>query len=116
MNHVEKTPALDKNPSKDMEERIKENIRQVYDPEIPVNIYELGLIYNIEVAPDLAHAKVEMTLTSPNCPAAEQLPMEVQQQAEEVIGLGKVTVDVVWDPPWDQDRMSEEAQMALGLI
>lgn len=95
---------------------IRESIRQVYDPEIPVNIFELGLIYDIRVDREKDHAQIDMTLTTPNCPSAEHLPVEVQQRAEEVMGVGKVTVDVVWDPPWDQSRMSDEAQLALGLI
>lgn len=100
----------------EMAELITEGIRQVYDPEIPVNIFELGLIYDIEVQPDLSSANIKMTLTTPHCPAAEHLPNEVKQKAEEVMGAGNAIVDVVWDPPWDQSRMSEEAMLALGLI
>ena len=89
-------------------------LKTVYDPEIPADIYELGLIYKVDIADDRAVA-VEMTLTSPNCPAAGELPGMVQNAVASVAGLGPVKVDVVFDPPWDQSRMSEEARLALNL-
>jgi FeS assembly SUF system protein len=85
-----------------------------FDPEIPVNIYELGLIYNIEIAPSAAVA-IRMTLTSPACPAAGSLPPEVERKVRDVAGVTGAKVDVVWDPPWDKSRMSEAAKLQLGI-
>ena len=87
----------------------------VYDPEIPVNIYELGLIYAIEIANDGA-VKVEMTLTAPGCPAAQELPEQVKQAVLAVAGVATCDVETVWDPPWDQSRMSEEARLQLNMF
>lgn len=89
-------------------------LKTVYDPEIPADIYELGLIYKVDIADDRSVA-VEMTLTSPNCPAAGELPHMVENAVASVNGVGPVKVDVVFDPPWDQSRMSEEARLALNL-
>ena len=89
-------------------------LKTVYDPEIPVDIYELGLIYKVDIADDRA-VTVDMTLTSPNCPAAVELPGMVQDAVSCVQGVGPVKVNVVFDPPWDQSRMSEEARLALNL-
>ena len=89
-------------------------LKTVYDPEIPADIYELGLIYKVDIADDRAVA-VEMTLTSPNCPAAGELPGMVENAVASVAGVGPVKVSVVFDPPWDQSRMSEEARLALNL-
>jgi FeS assembly SUF system protein len=85
-----------------------------FDPEIPVNIYELGLIYDIEIAPS-AEVKVRMTLTTPACPAAGSLPPEVERKVRDIPGVAAVKVDVVWDPPWDKNRMSEAAKLQLGI-
>lgn len=89
-------------------------LKSVYDPEIPVDIYELGLIYKVDIADDRA-VTVDMTLTSPNCPAAVELPGMVENAVASVQGVGPVKVNVVFDPPWDQSRMSEEARLALNL-
>lgn len=89
-------------------------LKTVYDPEIPVDIYELGLIYKVDIADDRQVA-VDMTLTSPNCPAAVELPGMVENAVSSVQGVGPVTVKVVFDPPWDQSRMSEDARVALNL-
>jgi FeS assembly SUF system protein len=89
-------------------------LKTVYDPEIPVDIYELGLIYKVDIADDRA-VTVDMTLTSPNCPAAIELPGMVENAVSSVQGVGPVKVNVVFDPPWDQSRMSEEARLALNL-
>ena len=89
-------------------------LKTVYDPEIPVDIYELGLIYKVDIADDRAVA-VDMTLTSPNCPAAGELPGMVENAVASITGVGPVKVSVVFDPPWDQSRMSEEARLALNL-
>jgi len=87
----------------------------VYDPEIPVNIYELGLIYAIELGDD-GKVKVEMTLTAPGCPAAQELPEQVKQAVLSVPGVADCEVETVWDPPWDQSRMSEEAKLQLNMF
>jgi FeS assembly SUF system protein len=89
-------------------------LKTVYDPEIPADIYELGLIYKVDIADDRAVA-VDMTLTSPNCPAAGELPGMVENAVASVAGVGPVKVNVTFDPPWDQSRMSEEARLALNL-
>jgi FeS assembly SUF system protein len=89
-------------------------LKTVYDPEIPADIYELGLIYRIAIEDDRS-VKVDMTLTSPNCPAAGELPTNVENAVASVPGVGQVTVNVVWDPPWDQSRMSDEARVTLNM-
>ena len=94
---------------------IIEALRTVYDPEIPVNIYELGLIYKIDIEDD-DRVLVEMTLTSPHCPVAETLPGEVEQKVAGVDGVSGCEVKVVWDPPWNPAMMTEEAQLELGMI
>ena len=93
---------------------IIEEIRKIYDPEIPVNIYELGLIYDIKVK-DEKLAIIKMTLTTPNCPAAESLPKEVKESAMQVEGIQDVDLELVWDPPWNKDMMSEAAKLELNL-
>ena len=98
----------------DLKEDIIKEIKKIYDPEIPVNIYELGLIYNIKVNED-KKVDVEMTLTSPNCPVAESLPNEVKQNILKVAGVKEVDLKLVWDPPWDKDKMSEAAKLELNL-
>jgi len=90
-------------------------ISTVYDPEIPVDIYQLGLIYAIEIADD-GKVKVEMTLTTPACPSAQELPGQVEEAVSAVEGVSDVDVEVVWDPPWDQSRMSEDARLALNMF
>ncbi len=90
-------------------------ISTVYDPEIPVDIYQLGLIYAIEIADD-GKVKVEMTLTTPSCPSAQELPSQVEDAVRAVEGVSDVDVEVVWDPPWDQSRMSEDARLALNMF
>lgn len=98
-----------------LEDRVVAALRAIYDPEIPVNIYDLGLIYGVEADAD-AHVTVTMTLTTPNCPVAEIMPAEVEQKTRAVEGVSGATVNLVWDPPWDPSRMSEEAQLELGFI
>jgi FeS assembly SUF system protein len=97
-----------------LKEKVIEAIRQCYDPEIPVNIYDLGLIYDIHVSPEAA-VEVRMTLTSPQCPVAETLPPEVEQKVGAVEGVASSKVDVTWDPPWNPDMMSEAAKLELGM-
>jgi FeS assembly SUF system protein len=96
-------------------EKIVDALKTCYDPEIPVNIYELGLIYKVDVEDD-NRVLVDMTLTSPNCPVAESLPIEVQDKVKGVEGVAGCEVNLVWDPPWHPSMMSEEAQLELGMI
>ena len=96
-------------------DRVIEALRTVYDPEIPVNIFELGLVYKIDVDDDNA-VHIDMTLTSPMCPVAETLPDEVKAKVEAVDGVNGAAVNVIWDPPWNPSMMTEEAQLELGII
>jgi len=89
-------------------------LKTVFDPEIPVDIYELGLIYAVEIGDD-GQVKVEMTLTTPSCPSAQELPSQVEEAVRAVPGVTDVQVEVVWDPPWDPSRMSEDARLALNM-
>jgi FeS assembly SUF system protein len=89
-------------------------LKSVYDPEIPADVYELGLIYKIDIGDDRA-VSIDMTLTTPNCPSAQELPGMVENAAASVPGVGAVTVNVVWDPPWEPSRMSDEARMVLNM-
>ena len=95
-------------------EEIIAEISKIYDPELPVNIYELGLIYDIQVENEKS-AKIKMTLTTPNCPVAESLPKEVKEGAMQVEGIEDVALELVWDPPWNKDMMSEAAKLELNL-
>ena len=95
-------------------DEIIDEIRKIYDPELPVNIYELGLIYDIKVK-DEKFAIIKMTLTTPNCPVAESLPKEVKEGAMQVDGIEDVDLELVWDPPWNKDMMSEAAKLELNL-
>jgi len=90
-------------------------LKTVYDPEIPVDVYELGLIYNIDINDDL-DVKIDMTLTSPSCPVAESLPAEVEQKVASLSQIKSAKVEITFDPPWDKDMMSEEAQLELGFM
>lgn len=96
-------------------EGVIEALKEIYDPEIPVNIYELGLIYNVEVTDD-GHVAITMTLTTPHCPVAESMPGEVEIRVGAVPGVGAVDVNLVWDPPWDPSKMSDEAKLELGML
>lgn len=111
----EAAPAAPANDTAELKTRIVEAISSVYDPEIPVNIYELGLIYGVEVKPD-GNVDVAMTLTSPMCPVAESLPGEVEMRIRDVAGVNDVEIDLVWDPPWHPDMMSEAAKLELGFM
>ena len=94
--------------------KVIEQIKKIYDPEIPVNIYELGLIYDI-IVDDKNNVKIDMTLTSPNCPVAESLPNEVKESVKEIKEIKNVDLNLVWDPPWDKSMMSESAKLELNL-
>ena len=96
-------------------ERVVEALKTVYDPEIPVNIYELGLIYRVSID-DAGATNIRMTLTTPMCPAAEELPPEVETKARDVEGVTSVQLDLVWDPPWSPEMMSEAARLDLGMV
>jgi FeS assembly SUF system protein len=100
---------------KEMENKIIEKLKTIYDPEIPVDIYELGLIYDIEVKEE-GDVHVVMTLTSPSCPSAEEIPVEVEEKIRSLEEVKDVKVQLTFDPPWDKDMMSEEAQLELGFL
>jgi len=97
-----------------LKERIVEEIKKIYDPEIPVNIYELGLIYQIDVTKE-KKVNVVMTLTTPNCPVAESLPNQVKESIKKIEGVSDVNLNLVWEPPWSKDKMSEAAKLELNL-
>ncbi len=97
-----------------LKDKVIAEIKKIYDPEIPVNIYELGLIYDIKID-EKNNVKVNMTLTSPNCPVAESLPEEVKDSIMQLKEVNKVDLDLVWDPPWDKSMMSEAAKLELNL-
>ena len=97
----------------ELKEKIIDEIKKIYDPELPVNIYDLGLIYDVQV--NEKKAKIKMTLTTPNCPVAESLPKEVKEGAMQVEGIEDVDLELVWDPPWSKDMMSDSAKLELNL-
>ena len=99
----------------ELKEEIIKAIKSVYDPEIPVDVWELGLIYDLKIFP-VNNVYVEMTLTSPSCPSAGTIPAEVEQKIREVEGVNDVSVELTWDPPYSQDMMSEEAKLELGFM
>lgn len=107
--------SLSREEIKKLEDRIVDVLRTVYDPEIPVDIYELGLIYEVKVDEN-ANAHVLMTLTSPSCPVAESLPLEVEDKVRSLEGVEKGKVELTFDPPWDKDMMSEAALLELGFM
>lgn len=107
------TPAGE--PGGDLFDQVVAALREIYDPEIPVNIYDLGLIYGVDITTD-GHAVVTMTLTTPHCPVAESMPGEVELRVGSVPGVGSAEVNLVWDPPWDQTKMSDEARLELGML
>jgi FeS assembly SUF system protein len=100
---------------KELGDKIIKMISTIYDPEIPVNIYGLGLIYDVEISED-RDVRIEMTLTSPNCPVAESLPVDVENKVKEIDSIENVKVNIVFEPPWTKDMMSEEAKLELGML
>lgn len=113
---VKQRLPLDPNAPRSLEDKVLDVLGTIYDPEIPVNIYELGLIYELTVDEDAGSVIVRMTLTSPSCPVAGTLPGEVEQKIREVEGVESVDLALVWEPPWDKDRLSEAAKLQLGLL
>jgi FeS assembly SUF system protein len=109
--------AFQTNPLNSLKFRplIIEQLSKVFDPEIPVNIYELGLVYDIDVD-DEGNAHVRMTLTAPGCPAAQTIPLDVERRIREIPGINDVKVEIVWDPPWTKERMSDVAKLTLGML
>jgi FeS assembly SUF system protein len=110
--HVEHESSFD---PETLRQPIIDSLRTVHDPEIPVNIYDLGLIYTIDIAQN-ADIHIDMTLTAPACPVAGMMPVMVKDAVQKVEGVGDVDVELVWDPPWSQENMSEEALLALGML
>ena len=108
-------PAEPEAGASDLYEAVIEALKDIYDPEIPVNIYDLGLIYHVEITPE-HHARVKMTLTTPHCPVAESMPGEVELRVGAVPGIGDAEVELVWDPPWDPQKMTDEARLELGML
>ena len=106
---------LDRKSIKEIENQVIEVLKTIYDPEIPVNIYDMGLIYEVNVSED-ADVDIIMTLTSPSCPVAESLPSEVEQKARDLWSVKTAKVQIVWEPTWDKDMMSEEAKLELGFL
>ena len=98
-----------------LKEKVIDCLQTIYDPEIPVSIYELGLIYEIDILP-VNNVQIVMTLTSPGCPAAQTIPVEVDQKLRQIEGLNDIHVTVTWNPPWDRSMMSEAAQLELGML
>jgi FeS assembly SUF system protein len=112
---VPKDGSMDKEEIREMEDLIIAALKEIFDPEIPVDIFELGLIYEVKIKQG-GIVDIDMTLTSPNCPVAESLPVDVKNKVETVEGVEEATVNIVFDPPWDKDMMSEEAQLELGFL
>ena len=99
----------------ELKEDVIEMLKSIYDPEIPVNIYELGLIYDIKIS-DSGNVSIDMTLTAPGCPVAQTFPGEIEEKVDTVPGVKKTNVELVWEPPWTKDQMSEAAQLQLGMF
>lgn len=108
-------PPAEVAPEGDLRAAVIASLKEIYDPEIPVNIYDLGLIYAVEVS-DNGEAIVTMTLTTPHCPVAESMPGEVELRVGAVPGIGHAEVNLVWDPPWDPSKMTDEAKLELGML
>ncbi|MGF1549574.1 MAG: SUF system Fe-S cluster assembly protein [Sphingomonadaceae bacterium] len=111
---LNRAPPAEEEPE-DLKEAVVAALKEIYDPEIPVNIYDLGLIYDVEIL-DGDHARVKMTLTTPHCPVAETMPGEVELRVGAVPGVGDAEVELVWDPPWSPASMSDEARLELGML
>ena len=114
-SELETGPQVTGGGDPELRSRVITALKEIYDPEIPLNTYDLGLIYRIDIDPD-TNTSIDMTLTSPNCPVAESLPGEVENAAKAVDGIGDVQLELVWDPAWDMDRLGEAARLELGLF
>lgn len=112
---VDSGESIERMSAEELREPIIAALRRVHDPEIPINIYDLGLIYKIDIA-DNGDIDIDMTLTAPACPVAGMMPVMVKDAVQKVEGVGDVQVELVWDPPWSQDKMSEEALLQLGMM
>ncbi|MFZ5557083.1 MAG: SUF system Fe-S cluster assembly protein [Pseudomonadota bacterium] len=110
LDHQDENATLD-----ELEQRVVAALKQIFDPEIPVNIYDLGLIYALDVQPS-GDVAIQMTLTAPGCPVAQTFPQTVQERVAEVAGVKDVKVELTWEPPWTQDRMTEGAKLQLGML
>ena len=99
-----------------LKQKVIDCLQTIYDPEIPVSIYELGLIYEVEVLPPFNNVQIVMTLTAPGCPSAQEIPVEVEQKVKMIEGVSEAIVIVSWEPPWDKDKMSDTAKFELGLL
>ncbi|WP_294393591.1 SUF system Fe-S cluster assembly protein [uncultured Sphingomonas sp.] len=108
-------PLAGNEPGGNLYEAVIDALKEIYDPEIPVNLYDLGLIYGVDVTGD-GHVSITMTLTTPHCPVAESMPGEVELRVGSVPGVGLCDVNLVWDPPWDPQKMSDEAKLELGML
>ncbi len=108
--------SLERVDMEELEGRVIGALRTVFDPEIPVNIYDLGLIYGLSIDPAMGHVAVQMTLTAPGCPVAQTFPGEVERRMMEVPGIDSAKVELVWDPPWTRERMSEAALLTMGML
>ena len=115
LQHIKQKSKLTKINTKDLGEKIVKELKSIFDPEIPVDIYELGLIYDVFVNED-NEVKILMTLTSPNCPVAESLPQEVEEKIRSIDEVKTAEVEITFDPPWTKDLMSEEAKLELGFL
>jgi FeS assembly SUF system protein len=111
---ITRSPTLPQDELDQLADGIIAALKTVYDPEIPADIYELGLVYKVDIGDDRA-VKIDMSLTSPNCPSAQELPIMVENAVSSVPGVKETKVDVVWDPPWDPSRMSDEARLVLNM-
>ena len=100
----------------DIGNKVIDQLKTVFDPEIPVNIFELGLIYETQVYPPMNNVYIKMTVTAPNCPVADTLPLDVKKAVEEIEEVGEVTVEMTFEPPWDMSMMSDEAKLELGML
>jgi len=116
MEQMMQPPDIEASREHPLWPKIQAALREVYDPEIPVNIYELGLIYKVDIAPDTNKIYVEMTLTSPACPVAGEMPGRVENAIRTVQDVGEVIVDIIWDPPWDPSKMAETAKLQLNMF
>tara|TARA_Y100000994_G_scaffold12410_1_gene9719 strand:- start:83 stop:421 length:339 start_codon:yes stop_codon:yes gene_type:complete len=112
---MEKNTEKMDNDLQNLGEEVVSVLCQIYDPEIPVNIYELGLIYDVQVSEDY-DVKILMTFTAPNCPVAESLPVEIKEKVEKINTIKNAEIEITWDPPWDKSMMSEEAKLELGFL